>query len=96
MPLRALRRWLYSVADDFFAKQLPHNVTWALTVLYALDAPGDLSSMAVQVGHPLVLVGVQRWVHNWHGVCPTSMLVDHSSVPLWSYSTLPAPLILCV
>ena len=47
LPL--LRRWLYSVADDFFAKQLPHNVTWALTVLYALDAPGDFSSTAVQV-----------------------------------------------
>ncbi len=44
-----LRRWLYSVADDFFTKQLPHNVTWGLTVLYALDAPGDFSDTAVQV-----------------------------------------------
>ena len=55
------------MADDFFAKQLPHNVTWALTVLYALDAPGDLSSMAVQVGLPFVGVGSailnpSRWV----------------------------------
>ena len=43
-----LRRWLYAVADDFFTKQLPHNVTWGLTVLYALDAPGDFSDTAVQ------------------------------------------------
>ncbi|KAK9846568.1 hypothetical protein WJX81_006713 [Elliptochloris bilobata] len=41
-------RWLYSVADDFFTKQLPHNVTWGLTVLYALDAPGDFADTAVQ------------------------------------------------
>ena len=42
-------RWLYAVADDFFTKQLPHNVTWGLTVLYALDAPGDFSDTRVQV-----------------------------------------------
>ena len=42
-------RWLYSVADDFFTKQLPHNVTWGLTVLYALDASKDLTNLAVQV-----------------------------------------------
>ena len=41
-------RWLYAVADDFFTKQLPHNVTWGLTVLYALDAPGDFSDTRVQ------------------------------------------------
>lgn len=41
-------RWLYSVADDFFTKQLPHNVTWGLTVLYALDASKDLTNLAVQ------------------------------------------------
>ena len=35
-------KWAHAVADDFFARQLPHNVTWALTVLYALDhAPAD-------------------------------------------------------
>lgn len=43
-----LGRWLYSVADDFFTKQLPHNVTWGLTVLYALDASKDLTNLAVQ------------------------------------------------
>ena len=38
------------MADDFFTKQLPHNVTWGLTVLYALDASKDLSDLAAQVG----------------------------------------------
>ena len=42
-------RWLYSVADDFFTKQLPHNVTWGLTVLYALDAAKDLADVSAQV-----------------------------------------------
>ena len=37
------------MADDFFTKQLPHNVTWGLTVLYALDASKDLTNLAVQV-----------------------------------------------
>lgn len=33
--------WLsLSAADDFFAKQLPHNVTWLLTLLYAMDQKG--------------------------------------------------------
>ena len=36
------------MADDFFTKQLPHNVTWGLTVLYALDASKDLTNLAVQ------------------------------------------------
>ena len=30
-------RWMHSVADDFFTKQLPFNVTWVLTLMYALD-----------------------------------------------------------
>ncbi len=38
------------MADDFFTKQLPHNVTWGLTVLYALDASKDLNDLAAQVG----------------------------------------------
>jgi len=29
------------VADDFLAKQLPHNVTWGLTMLYSLEHPGN-------------------------------------------------------
>ncbi|KAL4445411.1 hypothetical protein ABPG77_011236 [Micractinium sp. CCAP 211/92] len=48
--LRALvgHRWAYGTADDFFAKQLPHNVTWLLTLLYALDQTGDFGDTAVQ------------------------------------------------
>ena len=30
-------KWLHSVADDFFTKQLPFNVTWVLTLMYAVD-----------------------------------------------------------
>lgn len=41
-------KWAYLVADDFFTKQLPHNVTWALTLLYAVDHPGDFTNTAVQ------------------------------------------------
>ena len=42
-------KWAHAVADDFFARQLPHNVTWALTVLYALDhAPADEADAAGQ------------------------------------------------
>ena len=43
------------MADDFFTKQLPHNVTWGLTLLYALSQDGDFASTAVQVqGTPLL------------------------------------------
>ncbi len=28
------------MADDFFTRQLPHNVTWVLSLLYALDQKG--------------------------------------------------------
>ena len=44
-----LLRWGYAVADDFFTKQLPHNVTWGLTMLYALDHSTNFSNTAVQV-----------------------------------------------
>ena len=45
----ARARWAHAVADDFFSKQLPHNVTWALTVLYALDhSPEDSADVAAQ------------------------------------------------
>lgn len=38
----------FAAADDFFAKQLPHNVTWLLTLLFALDQTGDFGDTAVQ------------------------------------------------
>ena len=36
------------MADDFFTRQLPHNVTWGLTVLYALDASENLADVQLQ------------------------------------------------
>jgi hypothetical protein len=33
----ARARWAHAVVDDLFTKQLPHNATWALTLLYALQ-----------------------------------------------------------
>ncbi|RMZ56621.1 hypothetical protein APUTEX25_002710 [Auxenochlorella protothecoides] len=44
------QRWAYGTADEFFSKQLPHNVTWVLTLLYSLDQQDDLSDDMVQ-GH---------------------------------------------
>jgi len=43
-------RWKYGAADDFFAKQLPHSVTWILTLLYALDQREDFGDSSFQ-GH---------------------------------------------
>ena len=36
-------RWGHAVADDFFSKQLPNNVTWLLTLMYSLDQTGACS-----------------------------------------------------
>ena len=33
-------RWAHAVADEFFTKQLPNNVTWLLTLMYSLDQTG--------------------------------------------------------
>ena len=41
----AVTRWGHAIADDFFSKQLPHNVTWVLTLLYALDRSGDFEQV---------------------------------------------------
>jgi ABC-type uncharacterized transport system fused permease/ATPase subunit len=41
-------RWAYGAADEFFAKQLPHSVTWVLTLLYALEQRGDFGDTAFQ------------------------------------------------
>ena len=41
-------KWAYTVADDFFTKQLPHNVTWGLSLLYALDNASDTDDTARQ------------------------------------------------
>lgn len=41
-------RWAYGAADEFFAKQLPHSITWLLTLLYAMEQKGDFGSTAFQ------------------------------------------------
>ena len=41
-------KWSYGAADDFFAKQLPHSVTWVLTLLYALDQRRDFGDSKFQ------------------------------------------------
>ena len=41
-------KWKYGAADDFFAKQLPHSVTWILTLLYALDQRRDFGDSKFQ------------------------------------------------
>ena len=55
-------RWPYAVADDFFTKQLPNNVTWLLTLMYSLDQTG--------AGFVLALV---FWQDDW----PLSALNHH-------------------
>ncbi|GAB2210132.1 hypothetical protein Droror1_Dr00015390 [Drosera rotundifolia] len=42
------KKWLYGILDDFVTKQLPHNVTWGLSLLYALEHKGDRSLTSTQ------------------------------------------------
>lgn len=35
-------RYPYAMADDFFTKQLPNNVTWLLTLMYSLSQTGKI------------------------------------------------------
>ncbi|XP_024314654.1 ABC transporter D family member 1 [Brachypodium distachyon] len=49
------KKWLYGIFDDFVTKQLPHNVTWGLSMLYALEHKGDraLTSTQGELAHAL-------------------------------------------
>lgn len=48
------KRWLFGIADEFISKQLPHNVTWLLSLLYALDHPeGAAPTVQGQLAHDL-------------------------------------------
>ncbi|PSR88086.1 ABC transporter D family member 1 like [Actinidia chinensis var. chinensis] len=49
------RKWVFGVLDDFITKQLPHNVTWALSLLYAMEHKGDraLTSTQGELAHAL-------------------------------------------
>ncbi|KAK3043008.1 hypothetical protein RJ639_000985, partial [Escallonia herrerae] len=49
------KKWLYGIMDDFVTKQLPHNVTWGLSLLYAMEHKGDraLTSTQGELAHAL-------------------------------------------
>lgn len=42
------KKWLFGILDDFVTKQLPHNVTWGLSLLYAIEHKGDRSLVSTQ------------------------------------------------
>ena len=42
------KKWLFCILDDFVTKQLPHNVTWGLSLLYALEHRGDRALVSTQ------------------------------------------------
>ncbi|XP_024394443.1 ABC transporter D family member 1 isoform X1 [Physcomitrium patens] len=49
------KRWIFGIADDFITKQLPHNVTWGLSLMYALEHKGNraLTSVQGELAHDL-------------------------------------------
>ncbi|XXG65186.1 hypothetical protein AAC387_Pa05g2954 [Persea americana] len=42
------KKWLFGILDDFITKQLPHNVTWGISLVYALEHKGDRALTATQ------------------------------------------------
>lgn len=48
-------RWIFGIADDFITKQLPHNVTWGLSLMYAMEHKGNraLTSVQGELAHDL-------------------------------------------
>lgn len=52
------KKWLFGILDDFTTKQLPHNVTWGLSLLYAMEHTGDraLTSTQGKLFFPLVII----------------------------------------
>ncbi|XP_041002944.1 ABC transporter D family member 1 isoform X2 [Juglans microcarpa x Juglans regia] len=42
------KKWLFGILDDFITKQLPHNVTWGLSLLYAMEHKGDRALVSTQ------------------------------------------------
>ncbi|KAL8034186.1 hypothetical protein ABFX02_12G011400 [Erythranthe guttata] len=42
------KKWLFGIVDDFITKQLPHNVTWGLSLLYAMEHRGDRAMTSTQ------------------------------------------------
>ena len=72
-------RWLHSVADDFFTKQLPFNVTWVLTLMYALDQGHVANDPQAQVSsriHSLLPAGWPAYRRAPCMICVTSCNVS--------------------
>ncbi|KAF4349060.1 hypothetical protein G4B88_029029 [Cannabis sativa] len=42
------KKWMFGILDDFITKQLPHNVTWGLSLLYAMEHKGDRALISTQ------------------------------------------------
>lgn len=42
------KKWMFGILDDFITKQLPHNVTWGLSLLYAMEHKGDRALVSTQ------------------------------------------------
>ncbi|XP_042419825.1 ABC transporter D family member 1-like isoform X2 [Zingiber officinale] len=53
--IRLRMKCLYAIVDDFITKQLPHNVTWILSLLYALEHKADqaLASTQGELAHAM-------------------------------------------
>nr|GMC66092.1 ABC transporter D family member 1 [Ipomoea batatas] len=49
------KKWLFGIIDEFITKQLPHNVTWGLSLLYAVEHKGNraLTSTQGELAHAL-------------------------------------------
>eukprot|EP00252_Welwitschia_mirabilis_P019071 TRINITY_DN4324_c0_g1_i1.p1 TRINITY_DN4324_c0_g1~~TRINITY_DN4324_c0_g1_i1.p1 ORF type:complete len:404 (-),score=99.02 TRINITY_DN4324_c0_g1_i1:418-1629(-) len=49
------KKWLFGIVDEFVTKQLPHNVTWGLSLMYAMKHKGDraLTSVQGELAHAL-------------------------------------------
>lgn len=49
------KKWLFGIVDDFITKQLPHNVTWGLSLFYAMEHEGDraMTSTQAHLAHAL-------------------------------------------
>lgn len=42
------KKFIYGILDDFVTKQLPNNVTWLVSMLYALEHKGDRALVSTQ------------------------------------------------
>ncbi|KAJ3698082.1 hypothetical protein LUZ61_001787 [Rhynchospora tenuis] len=42
------KKFVYGILDDFVTKQLPNNVTWLVSMLYALEHKGDRALVSTQ------------------------------------------------